>query len=96
MSTVNIRIDDKLKDEVHGYFEQAGIKPSDAVRGLYEYVRTHRALPFRNEILSDEDFQLLQEARNRVNDGATRIRVDLDALRSNMHIRVPPEGCEGV
>lgn len=83
MANVNIRIEDKLRDEVHEYFSSVGITPSEAIRGLYEYVKTRRKMPFRQEILSDEDAELLALARARAEKPpSSRRRISLDEFEN--------------
>ncbi|MEE1982844.1 type II toxin-antitoxin system RelB/DinJ family antitoxin [Shewanella xiamenensis] len=47
MGTINIRIDDELKERSFAALEKLGVSPSEALRQTLEYVATRGALPFK-------------------------------------------------
>lgn len=85
---LSLRMDDKLRDEVHAQLKEMGIKPSEAVRSFYEYIKNEKKLPFRHEILSHEDAELLRLARSALENDDDVIEVNLDELKKRLQISV--------
>ena len=79
MGTINLRIDDTLKEASFSELEKLGITPSELLRQTLEYVATHKKLPFKKTYLSDDDSELLAVARKRLNDPQT-VKISLDDL----------------
>ncbi len=79
MGTLNLRIDDELKAESFAELEKLGITPSELLRQTLEYVVAHKKLPFKKTYLSDEDAQLLEIVKARLNNPQS-IKVSLDDL----------------
>lgn len=79
MATINIRIDDALKARSYAALEKLGITPSDLLRDTLQYVADEGRLPFRQVLLSDDDAELLEEARKRLQH-PDPVRVTLDEL----------------
>lgn len=86
MANINIRIDDNVKDEVHAYFSSIGIKPSDAIRGFYEYIQATRKMPFSKKYLSNEDEYLLNMVRKVITDNDELIDVKANDLRTALQL----------
>lgn len=80
MATINIRIDDKLKEDAFAVLQELGISPSELLRQTLGYVVTHRKVPFSQVSMTDEDLELMQLAKERLANPAPRIRVTLDDL----------------
>lgn len=86
MANLNIRLDDKLKDEVHAYFASIGITPTEAVRGLYEYVMAAKKMPFKRKYMSDEDEYLFQKVQEALNNDDELVDVKPADLRAALHL----------
>lgn len=68
MASLNIRVDDELKNTAFAAFERLGIAPSDAVRSFLEYVANTGKMPIKQIIVSDEDADLYDLVRKRINE----------------------------
>lgn len=84
MSTVQIRVDEKLKKNAWQVFEKLNLSPSEALRLFLRYVAENEKLPF-NELSvlvsdNDEDEDILNIVRKRLKNPARRIRVNIDDL----------------
>jgi RHH-type rel operon transcriptional repressor/antitoxin RelB len=66
MSTISIRIDEKLKHDAYQALQQLHITPSELLRQTLEYVALHHKLPFKPVLLNEEDQVLLQTVRERL------------------------------
>jgi len=80
MATMNIRIDDDLKARSTAALDALGITTSEAVRLVLEYVAQNNRLPVQVALLADEDADIIELARARLDSPAKRIRVKLDEL----------------
>ena len=45
MATLNVRLDDKLKNEAYAVLEKLNITPTEAVRLLFQYVAENGRMP---------------------------------------------------
>ena len=79
MATINIRIDDELKTKSYATLEKLGVTPSELLRQTLEYVVQSGKLPFKPVILTDEDAELISEARKRLANPQP-VKVSLDEL----------------
>ena len=79
MATINIRIDDELKTKSYATLEKLGVTPSELLRQTLEYVVRSGKLPFKPVILTDEDAELINEARKRLSNPQP-VKVTLDEL----------------
>lgn len=86
MANLNIRIDDNVKDEVHAYFSSIGITPSEAVRGLYDYIKATKKMPFSKKYLSEEDEHLLKLVKKALADDDEMIDVKPRDLRAALQL----------
>ncbi|EOE6854779.1 type II toxin-antitoxin system RelB/DinJ family antitoxin [Cronobacter sakazakii] len=80
MATINVRLDDKLKNEAYAVLEKLGITPTEAVRLLFQYVAQNGRMPVKTLTVSDSEETLLRTVRERLADPQPGIRVDLDDL----------------
>lgn len=80
MATINVRLDDKLKNEAYAVLEKLGITPTEAVRLLFQYVAQNGRMPVKTLTVSDSEEALLRTVRERLADLQPGIRVDLDEL----------------
>ncbi|KFI85224.1 MULTISPECIES: type II toxin-antitoxin system RelB/DinJ family antitoxin [Bifidobacterium] len=53
MTQMNVRIDDKLKDDVDTVLREQGVSPSDVIRSLWRYIADRRQVP-RLETTTEE------------------------------------------
>jgi len=60
-SSINVRIDQQLKNNAEEILEQIGLTASDAVRILYKQVCLHHGLPFELKLPSEETLEAIQE-----------------------------------
>ncbi|MDP2744958.1 type II toxin-antitoxin system RelB/DinJ family antitoxin [Pseudomonas sp.] len=79
MASINIRIDDELKDRAYRELEKLGVTPSELMRQALQYVAERGKLPFRPVLMTEEDEALIATVRERL---ATpqRVKVTLDDL----------------
>ena len=80
MATINIRVDDELKDKSYSALKKLGVTPSELLRQTLEYVVQRGALPFKPVLLTDEDEDLILLAKERLNNPLKPIKVTLDDL----------------
>ena len=80
MATVNIRIDDKLKEQSFAVLAELGVSPSELLRQALGYVAVHKKMPFSQVVMTDEDIELMNIAKERLANPAPRVRVTLDEL----------------
>ena len=66
MGTINIRINDELKQRSYAVLEQLGVTPSELLRQTLEYVAEQQKLPFKPVLLTDEDQELIELAKARL------------------------------
>jgi len=79
MGTINIRIDDKLKERSFASLEKLNITPSELLRQTLEYVAENGRLPFKPVLMTDEDAELIATARERLRKPRP-VKVSLDDL----------------
>ena len=79
MGTINLRVDDALKETSFSELKKLGISPSELLRQTLEYVATHKKLPFKKTYLNDEDSELLAIAKERLLKPQA-VKVSLDDL----------------
>ncbi len=80
MATLNVRLDDKLKNEAYAVLEKLNITPTEAVRLLFQYVAENGRMPVKTVTIRDSEDALLQTVRERLANPQKGIRVSLDDL----------------
>ena len=80
MATLNVRLDDKLKNEAYAVLEKLNITPTEAVRLLFQYVAETGRMPEKTVTVSDSEDELIQTARERLANPQKGIKVRLDDL----------------
>ena len=80
MATLNVRLDDKLKNEAYAVLEKLNITPTEAVRLLFQYVAETGRMPVKPVTLSDSEDALIQTVRERLASPQKGIKVSLDDL----------------
>ncbi|EDQ2287288.1 type II toxin-antitoxin system RelB/DinJ family antitoxin [Salmonella enterica subsp. arizonae] len=80
MATLNVRLDDKLKNEAYAVLDKLNITPTEAVRLLFQYVAENGRMPVKTVTISDSEDALLQTVRERLANPQKGIRVSLDDL----------------
>ncbi|EMX0438629.1 type II toxin-antitoxin system RelB/DinJ family antitoxin [Salmonella enterica] len=80
MATLNVRLDDKLKNEAYAVLEKLNITPTEAVRLLFQYVAKTGRMPVKTVTLSDSEDALIQTVRERLSSPQKGIKVSLDDL----------------
>ena len=76
MATLNVRLDDKLKNEAYAVLEKLNITPTEAVRLLFQYVAENGRMPVKT--LTDSEEALLRTVRERLANPQEAIKVRLD------------------
>jgi addiction module antitoxin, RelB/DinJ family len=66
MATLNVRLDDKLKNEAYAVLEKLNITPTEAVRLLFQYVAETGRMPVKTVTISDNEEELIQAVRERL------------------------------
>lgn len=79
MASINIRIDDELKERAYRELEKLGVTPSELMRQTLQYVAERGQLPFRPVLLTEEDEALIAIVRERL-ETPQRVKVSLDDL----------------
>ena len=79
MGSINLRIDDELKERSYAALEKMGATPSEALRLMLEYIADNERLPFKQTLLSDEDAELVEIVKERLRNPKP-VRVTLDEL----------------
>lgn len=82
MATLNIRIDDVVKQQAFATFENLGVSPSDAIRAFLGYVAETGKMPIKQIIVSDEDADLYALVKKRLNEPDKIKNTTLDELFS--------------
>lgn len=80
MATLNVRLDDQLKQDAYAALEKMNITPTEAVRILFQYVAQNNKFPIQTVMLNDEDLALLETVRYRLNNPQQGVKINLDAL----------------
>ncbi|HCT7897061.1 TPA: type II toxin-antitoxin system RelB/DinJ family antitoxin [Enterobacter cloacae] len=80
MATLNVRLDDKLKNEAYAVLEKLNITPTEAVRLLFQYVAETGRMPVKKVTISDSEDALIQTVRERLANPQKGIKVSLDDL----------------
>ena len=80
MATLNVRLDDKLKNEAYAVLEKLNITPTEAVRLLFQYVAETGRMPVKTITISDGEEALIQTVRERLANPQKGIKVSLDDL----------------
>lgn len=80
MATLNVRLDDNLKQQAYAVLADLNVSPSDAVRLLFQYIADNRSLPIKQTVLTDEEDELLATVRYRLANPQPGIKVTLDEL----------------
>ena len=80
MATLNVRLDDKLKNEAYAVLEKLNITPTEAVRLLFQYVAENGRMPVKTLTVSDSEEAVLRTVRERLAKPQKAIKVRLDEL----------------
>lgn len=80
MATLNVRLDDKLKNEAYAVLDKLNMTPTEAVRLLFQYVAENGRMPVKMVTISDSEEALLQTVRERLANPKKGIKVQLDDL----------------
>ncbi|HCC5834185.1 type II toxin-antitoxin system RelB/DinJ family antitoxin [Citrobacter farmeri] len=80
MATLNVRLDDKLKNEAYAVLDKLNMTPTEAVRLLFQYVAENGRMPVKMVTISDSEEALLQTGRERLANPKKGIKVQLDEL----------------
>ena len=80
MATLNVRLDDKLKEEAWKVLEKLDITPTEAVRLLFQYVAENGRMAVKTFTLSEDVAALVEVVRERLANPQKGIKVRLDDL----------------
>lgn len=80
MATLNVRLDDELKQSTYAVLADLNISPSEAIRLYFQYISENRSLPIKQAVITDEDDELLKTVRYRLANPQPGIKVTLDDL----------------
>lgn len=80
MATLNVRLDDNLKQQTYAVLADLNISPSEAIRLYFQYITEHHRLPVKSTVISDEDEELIRIAKHRLENPQGFIEVNLDDL----------------
>ncbi len=80
MATLNVRLDDTLKNEAYAVLEKLNITPTEAVRLLFQYVAETVRMPVKTVTVSDSEDELIQTVRERLANPQKGIKARLDEL----------------
>jgi RHH-type rel operon transcriptional repressor/antitoxin RelB len=79
VASINIRVDDGLKERAYSVLAQLGLSPSDAIRQFLTYVSDNGKLPIKAIMVSDEDAELIAIVQQRLQ-SSQPVRVTLEDL----------------
>lgn len=82
MANLNIRVDDVIKQQAFAAFDNLGVSPSDAIRLFLAYVADTGRMPIKQIIVSDEDADLYDVIKKRLNEPEKIKATTLDELFS--------------
>ncbi|MFW0767971.1 type II toxin-antitoxin system RelB/DinJ family antitoxin [Trabulsiella odontotermitis] len=80
MATLNVRLDDKLKEEAYAVLDKLNLTPTEAVRLLFQYLAENGRMPVKTVTVSDTEDALLRTVRERLANPQKGIKVRLDEL----------------
>ena len=80
MASINIRIDEELKNRAFTTLEGLGITPSEAIRQTLEYIASSVMHPFQNEELSRDEADFIAIVRERLSNPMSPVEMDIDDL----------------
>ncbi|EMD1655046.1 type II toxin-antitoxin system RelB/DinJ family antitoxin [Pluralibacter gergoviae] len=80
MATLNVRLDDKLKEEACTVLAKLNISTTEAVRLLFQYLAENGCMPVKTVTISDSEEALLRTVRERLADPLPGVKVRLDDL----------------
>ncbi|OOH88080.1 bifunctional antitoxin/transcriptional repressor RelB [Pasteurellaceae bacterium 15-036681] len=80
MATLNIRLDDNLKNEAYKALAALDVTPTEAIRQYFQYIADNKKLPIKNIPVTDDELELLETVRHRLANPQTAIKVSLDDL----------------
>ncbi|MFM5861603.1 type II toxin-antitoxin system RelB/DinJ family antitoxin [Aeromonas veronii] len=80
MGTINLRIDDDLKNRSYAVLSRLGVTPSELLRQTLEYVANQERLPFKATLVTEDEVALLAIVRERLANPQKGIKVSLDDL----------------
>ncbi|KNC90982.1 type II toxin-antitoxin system RelB/DinJ family antitoxin [Trabulsiella odontotermitis] len=80
MATLNVRLDDKLKEEAYAVLDKLNLTPTEAVRLLFQYLAENGRMPVKTVTVSDTEDALLRTVRERLANPQQGIKVRLDEL----------------
>lgn len=65
-SQINLRLPAPLKDEIYETLKELGTTPSEAIRDYFEHIVKVKKVPFKRQVVSDEDAELLAIVKERL------------------------------
>ncbi len=80
MATLNVRLDENLKQQTYAVLEQLNISPSEAIRLYFQYISQNHCLPIKQAVITTEENELLETVRYRLANPQKGIKVTLDEL----------------
>ena len=80
MATLNVRLDDELKQKTYAILERLNISPSEAIRLYFQYITENQKLPIKSVSVTDEDQEVVETVRYRLANPQQGIKVSLDEL----------------
>ena len=80
MASINIRIDEDLKDRAYAKLETLGVTPSEVIRQTLEYIASSGKLPFQSEVLTNNEADLIALVRQRLSKPLPPIEINIDEL----------------
>lgn len=82
MASLNIRVDDNIKQQAFLAFDNLGVTPSDAIRAFLAYVATTGKMPVHEIVVSDEEADLVALIKQRLSETDKIKSTTLDELFS--------------
>lgn len=80
MATLNVRLDDNLKQQAYAVLADLNISPSEAIRLYFQYITDNRRLPIKQAVITEEEDELIRIARQRIANPQGFVEVTLDDL----------------
>ncbi|MBS1017249.1 type II toxin-antitoxin system RelB/DinJ family antitoxin [Acetobacter persici] len=85
---ISLRVPASLKDEAQAHIKAQGLTFTDVFKDVLEYIVKEGKMPVKREILSNDDRELLNLVKERLENPGKKIKVSLDELRKDLHIKL--------
>ena len=79
MATINVRIDDDIKNRAEMILKELGLSASSAINMYYRQIIREKALPFKPTLYEELDYSKLNSTTRKAIEEGERLAVDANA-----------------